>query len=85
MYVRGISLEHIRRFGRWTSDTFRGYLRRGTQIFRFVGIAMIQAAGFLDQLQITLPCVTHVSLDAASGDADECFRVGGNGGIQENA
>ena len=52
MYVRGISVEHIRRFGRWAPDTFRRYLCRDNQVFKFVGNAMIKATGLLGQLQM---------------------------------
>ena len=36
MYVRGVSIGQIRRFGRRASDTFRRYLYRDNQVFRFI-------------------------------------------------
>ena len=79
MYLRGISVEHIRRFGRWASDTFRRYLYRDNQVFRFVGSAMVLATGLLDQLQMTQPepKTVHFEEDNLDEDEDEHFRVGG--------
>ena len=87
MYVRGISIGHIRRFGRWTSDTFRRYLYHDGQAFRFVGSAMVKETGLLDQLQMTQPepkLVTFEESNVISED-DERFRVGGKRGIAHNA
>ena len=76
--MRGISLEHIRRFGRWASDTFRRYLYRDNQVFRFVGSAMVKATGLLGQLQMTQPEDRHVTIAQSEEDSDEDrFRVGG--------
>ena len=79
MYVRGISIEHIRRFGRWASDTFRQYLYRDNQVFRFAGSDMAQATGLLDQLQMTQPASkqVHFTEDDQDMDEDERYRVGG--------
>ena len=80
MYVRGISVEHIRRFGRWASDTFRRYLYHDNQVFRFIGSSMVMATGLLDQLQMTQPEPKTVSfdvMDASDQDDEDQFRVGG--------
>ena len=80
MYVRGISVEHIQRFGRWASDTDRRYLYRDNQVFRFLGRSMVMATGLLDQLQMTQPAQKAVSLDvmeASDQDDDDQFRAGG--------
>ena len=83
MYVRGTSVEHIRRFGRWASDTFRRYLYRDNQVFRFIGSSMVMATGLLDQLQMTQPTEKTVSFDVADEaemEGEDHFRVGGNEG-----
>ena len=79
MYVRGIIIEHIRRFGRWASDTFRRYLYRDNQVFRFVSSSMVLATGLLDQLQMTQPGPKSVNFEEAGipEDDEERFRVGG--------
>ena len=81
MYVRGISAEHIRRFGRWASDTFRRYLYRGNQVFKFVGNATIKATGLLDQLQMTQADTENVHFggDDVEEEGDDRYRVGGTG------
>ena len=81
LYVRGISLGHIRRFGRWSSDTFRRYIYRDNQVSRFIGSAMVSETGLLDQLQMTQPNGKQVTIDQTEEDSDEeRFRVGGGSG-----
>ena len=53
LYVRGVSLEHIRLFGRWSIDTFRRYRYRDNQISRHIGSDMFKAVGMLGHLQMS--------------------------------
>ena len=79
MYVRGISIEHIRRFCRWASDTFRRYLYRDNQVFCFVINAMAMATGLLEQLQMTQPepkQVMFVGEEESEEDIDSVRVVG---------
>ena len=81
LYVRGISLGQIRRFGRWESDTFRRYLYRDNQVFRLIGSAMVKATGLLGQFQTTQPPDKQVTIEQTVGDSEEeRFRVGGKKG-----
>ena len=81
LYVRWISLEHIRRFGRLASDTSRRYLYSDNQVFRFIGIPMAKETGILGQLQMTQPPGEQVAVDQSEGDSGvERCRVGGKGG-----
>ena len=77
LYVRGVSLDHIRRFGRWASDTFRRYLYRDNQVFKYVGSAMVTATGFLGQLQMAQNPTRQVAFMEDRDDEGNCFRVGG--------
>ena len=77
LYVRGISLGRIRRFGRWASDTFRRYLYHDNQVFRYVGSAMVKEKGLLDQLQMTQHSSKHVTIAEDEEEDENQFRVGG--------
>ena len=81
LYARAISMEHIRRFGRWPSGAFRRYLYRCNHGFRFIGSAMVKAAGLMGQLQMAQPIEKKVTLDVGDDDSDVGrFRVGGGNG-----
>ena len=70
MYVRGIRLGNIRRFGRRVSGTFQRYLYRGNRIFLLTGSATVKETGFLDQLQIKNPVQTKVTIGAEDEDSE---------------
>ena len=77
LYVMGISIEHIRRFGRCESDTSPRYLYRDSQISRCDWAAVIKEVGLLDQLQMTMKR-SEVATGAIFSDEEYGTRTGGS-------
>lgn len=77
-YARGISIEHIRRFGRCASDTSRRYLYRDNQVSASWAMQRYKLLGMLDQLQMTQPEPKSVNFeeDDIMEEDGERFRAG---------
>ena len=52
LFVSGVSLGDIRRFGRWRSATFHEYLRFDDLQYRRLSELMVNSASLTDQLRL---------------------------------
>ena len=82
LFVSGIPLSDIQRFGRWRSVVFHEYLRFGDLQYRHLSISIANAHGLTDQLRLAEESVPQTRFGQHFMGEDEeglRFRTGGFG------